>query len=246
LIKLRTHIGYGSPNKQDSHDAHGAPLGVDEVKLTKTRFGWDPEKLFEVPQQALDHMRQAVEKGAKAEKKWAKMFAKYAQSFPELAKEFQDAAEGKLPVNLDEIMPTFDAAAPLATRQASGKVLEVVMPKLPLVLGGSADLTPSNNTKFKGAVDFQKNAYNGRYIRYGVREHAMGAILNGINISGLLRAYAGTFLCFRIICAPRFAWRLCQNIRRFLFSRTTVSASVKTGRRISRSSISPRCGLCRI
>ena len=102
LIKLRTHIGYGSPNKQDSHDAHGSPLGAEEIKLTKKNYGWDPEKHFEIPQQALDHMRQALDKGAKAEKKWAAMFKKYAAAHPELAKEFTDAAEGKLPVNLDE------------------------------------------------------------------------------------------------------------------------------------------------
>jgi transketolase len=202
LIKLRTHIGYGSPNKQDSHDAHGSPLGADEIKLTKKNYGWDPEKNFEIPQQALDHTRQALDKGAKAEKKWAAMFKKYAAAHPELAKEFTDAAEGRLPVNLDEIMPTFDPAKPLATRQASGAILEAVMPKMPLVMGGSADLTPSNNTKFKGAVDFQPNSNNGRYIRYGVREHAMGAILNGINISGLLRAYAGTFFVFADYMRP--------------------------------------------
>jgi transketolase len=202
LIKLRTHIGYGSPNKQDSHDAHGSPLGEEEIKLTKKNYGWDPEKRFEIPQQVLDHMRQAVDKGAKAEKKWAAMFKKYAAAHPELAKEFTDAAEGKLPVNLDEILPTFDPAKPLATRQASGAVLEAIMPKMPLILGGSADLTPSNNTKFKGAVDFQPTAYNGRYIRYGVREHAMGAILNGINLSGLLRAYAGTFFVFADYMRP--------------------------------------------
>jgi transketolase len=202
FIQLRTHIGYGSPHKQDTGEAHGSPLGEDEIKLIKKDYGWDPEQHFVVPQQVLDHMRQAIDKGAKAEKKWEKLFAKYTEAFPELAKEFTDAAEGKLPVNLDELLPKFDLAKPLATRQASGAVLDAVMPKLPLILGGSGDLTPSNNTRYKGAVDFQPNAYNGRYIRFGVREHAMGAILNGVNVSGLLRAYGGTFFVFSDYMRP--------------------------------------------
>jgi transketolase len=202
FIQLRTHIGYGSPHKQDTGEAHGSPLGEDEVRLIKTNYGWDPDQHFVVPQQVLDHMRQALDKGAKAEKKWQKMFAKYAQTYPELAKEFQDAAEGKLPVNIDELLPTFDPAKPLATRKASGKTLDAVMPRMPLVLGGSADLTPSNDTKFEQAVNFAPGAYNGRYIHYGVREHGMGAILNGINVSGLLRAYSGTFFVFSDYMRP--------------------------------------------
>jgi len=202
IIKLRTHIGYGSPNKQDSHDAHGSALGEDEVKLTKKNFGWDPEKTFYVPQEVLDHTRKAVEKGKKAEDAWGRKFKKYAQMYPELAQQFETAAAGKLGLNLDEIMPKFEVGTSPATRQASGKVLNAVMPKLPLILGGSADLTPSNNTWFTGAKDFQKNAYDGRYIRYGVREHAMGSIMNGIAVSGLARAYGATFLVFSDYMRP--------------------------------------------
>lgn len=196
LIKLRTHIAYGSPNMQDTAEAHGAPLGVEEIKLIKQRFGWDPEKSFYIPDEVPAHMREAVSKGKKLEKAWNKLFAAYAQAHPDLAKQFQDAAEGKLPVELDAILPKFPPDKPLATRQASGKVLDALMPKLPLVLGGSADLTPSNNTRWSGAKDFQKNARDGRYLRFGVREHAMGAILNGISVNGLTRAYGGTFLVF--------------------------------------------------
>jgi len=196
IIKLRTHIAYGSPNMQDKAEAHGAPLGEEEIKLTKKRFGWDPEKSFYVPQEVLTHMRKAVKKGKEAEVAWNKMFAEYAKKYPDLAQQFRDAEAGKLPVNLEEILPKFDTSKPLATRQASGKVLDALMPKLPLVLGGSADLTPSNNTRFAGAKDFQKDARDGRYIRFGVREHAMGAIMNGIAVSGLARAYGGTFLVF--------------------------------------------------
>lgn len=196
LIKLRTHIAYGSPNKQDTAEAHGAPLGADEVRLIKERFGWDPEKSFYIPPEVQAHMQKAGKKGKSAEAAWNKLFAGYAQVYPDLAKQLQDAAEGRLPVELDEILPKFQPDKPLATRQASGKVLDALMPKLPLVLGGSADLTPSNNTRWSGAKDFQRDARDGRYLRFGVREHAMGAIINGISVSGLTRAYGGTFLVF--------------------------------------------------
>lgn len=196
IIKLRTHIAYGSPNMQDTAAAHGSPLGEDEIKLMKEKFGWDPEKSFHVPEEVSNHMREALDRGKKAEEKWNKQFKVYAGKHPDLAKAFTDAAEGNLPVDLDEVLPRFQADQSLATRKASGKVLDALMPHLPLVLGGSADLTPSNNTRFADAPDFQKDAPNGRYIRFGVREHAMGAILNGISVSGLLRAYGGTFLVF--------------------------------------------------
>ncbi len=196
IIKLRTHIAYGSPNMQDTAEAHGAPLGEDEIKLMKKKFGWDPDKTFHVPDEVLTHTRKAVEQGKSVEAAWDKLFAEYAKKYPELAKQLRDAAAGKLPINLDEILPKFEAGSSVATRKASGKVLDTLMPKLPLVLGGSADLTPSNNTRFDGAKDFQKNARDGRYLRYGIREHAMGAIMNGISVSGLARAYGGTFLVF--------------------------------------------------
>ncbi len=196
LIKLRTHIAYGSPNMQDKSESHGAPLGENEIKLIKQKYGWDPAKSFYVPEEVLAYMRKAVEKGARAEKAWNRLFENYAKAYPELAGQFRDAAAGKLPVKLDEILPKFEAGSSIATRVASGKVLDALMPKLPLVLGGSADLTPSNNTRFAGVKDFQKNARDGRYIRYGVREHAMAAIMNGISVSGLLRAYGATFMVF--------------------------------------------------
>ncbi len=200
LIKLRTHIGFGSPNKQDSHDAHGSPLGDEEVALTKKRYGWDPEKKFFIPDEALKVFRKEVEKGAQREAEWDALFEKYATAYPELAKKFKRAAERKLPENWEQVwaesVPKFDPATPLATREAQGKVLDAIMPKLPLVLGGSADLTPSNNTKFKGTTDFSKANRLGRYIRYGVREHGMGAIMNGIAVSDMLIPYGGTFFTF--------------------------------------------------
>jgi transketolase len=202
LIKLRTHIAYGSINKQDTAGSHGTPLGAEEVKLTKERFGWDGEKSFVVPDEVLAHIRKAVDRGKRAERKWEKMFEKYAQVYSELAEEFRDAASGELNINFDELLPKFEAGSSIATRKASSKVLDAVMGKLPLILGGSADLTPSNLTKFSGAEDFQKGNRKGRYIRYGVREHAMGAIMNGISVSRMVRAYGGTFLVFSDYMRP--------------------------------------------
>jgi transketolase len=170
--------------------------------LIKERFGWDPEKSFHVPKQVLAHMRKAIGKGKYVETTWDKMFAEYAKAYPELAQQFRDAADGKLPVNLDDILPSFETGSSIATRKSSGKVLDALMPKLPLVMGGSADLTPSNNTEFAGAKAFQKDARDGRYIHYGVREHAMAAIMNGISVSGLARAYGGTFLVFSDYMRP--------------------------------------------
>jgi transketolase len=196
IIHLRTHIAYGAPTMQDTAKAHGAPLGEEEIRKTKERFGWDPEKHFHVPEEALAHMREAVDRGREAEKQWDKLFETYAKQHPDLAKEFKDAIDGNLPIDVARALPKFEAGQAIATRVASGKTLDALMPRMPLVLGGSADLTPSNNTRFTGAVDFQKNSPGGRYIRYGVREHGMGAIMNGISVSGMLRAYGGTFLVF--------------------------------------------------
>ncbi len=196
MIKLRTHIAYGAPNMQDTAAAHGSPLGDDEIALMKKQWGWDPFKKFYVPDEVAEHMGKALDRGKKAEKEWTKLFDAYAEKHPKLAKAFKDASEGNWPIKLDEALPVFEAGKAMATRKASGSVLAALMPHLPLVVGGSADLTPSNNTHFPEADDFQKDTPEGRYIRYGVREHAMGAILNGISISGLLRAYGGTFLVF--------------------------------------------------
>ncbi len=206
LIKLLTHIGYGSPNKQDSHDAHGSPLGDEEVALTKKQYGWDPDKKFFIPEDALAVFRQETTKGEKLERAWNSMFAEYRKAYPDLAKEFELARQRKLPADWERIWkesaPTFSADAPRATREAQGKILDAIMPHLPLVLGGSADLTPSNNTFFKGASDFTASERLGRYIRYGVREHAMGAVMNGIAVSDLVIPYGATFFTFSDYMRP--------------------------------------------
>lgn len=196
IIKLRTHIAYGAPNMQDTAAAHGAPLGDEEIASMKKKWGWDPAQSFHVPDEVAKHMGQAVERGKEAEDAWNQMMITYGAKHPKLGKAFRQAAEGNLPIKIDDVLPVFEAGDAMATRKASGNVLAALMPRLPLVMGGSADLTPSNNTRFPDADDFQKDVPEGRYIRFGVREHAMGAILNGISVSGLLRAYGGTFLVF--------------------------------------------------
>jgi transketolase len=162
----------------------------------KENFGWDPDKSFHVPEKVSAYMEKVKTKGAEAEKAWKEMFADYTREYPDLAKQFRNATAGKLSVNIDEILPEFEAGSSMATRKASGKVLDAVMPKLPFFMGGSADLTPSNLTLFADGKDFQKDCPEGRYLRFGIREHGMGAIVNGISVSRLLRAYGGTFLVF--------------------------------------------------
>ena len=206
LIKFRTHIAYGSPNKQDSHEAHGSPLGEDEVALTKQRYGWDPSKKFFIPDDALIEYRKETGKGAQRESDWNALFMKYEKAHPDLAKAFRSAAARKLPDGWEALwaasVPAFDPAVPMATREAQGRVLDALMPKLPLVLGGSADLTPSNNTRFKGVSDFSRSNRAGRYIRYGVREHGMGAIMNGMAVSDMVIPYGATFFCFTDYMRP--------------------------------------------
>ena len=205
MIKLRTHIGYGSPHKQDTGEAHGSPLGEEEIALTKRRYGWDPDKRFFVPGEALSHFRAEVDKGARLEAEWNALVQRYEAVHPNLAREFHDACirrfpEGWRPLQSD--LPHFDAGSSVATREASGKTLDALIPHMPMVIGGSADLTPSNNTRFKGAQPFTKSNRAGQYIHFGVREHAMGSILNGMAVSDLVVPYGGTFFAFADYMRP--------------------------------------------
>jgi len=212
LIVCRTHIGYGSPHKQDSHEAHGAPLGADEARLTKARLGFPPEASFFIPEEALRHFRRCVERGAKAEAAWRKTFAAWARESPERAEEWRRAMDRSLPPGWDADLPDFADGKPIATRAAFGRVLNAVAPRLPTLMGGSADLTPSNNTAIQGAADFQKGAYDGRDLRFGVREHAMGAILSGMALHGGVRPYGGTFLVFADYMRPSIRLAALMNL----------------------------------
>ncbi|HZS43668.1 MAG TPA: transketolase [Blastocatellia bacterium] len=196
LIVARTHIGYGSPHKQDSREAHGEALGVEEVKLTKEAYGWPPDKQFYVPDEVLQFYRQQVDIGAKREAEWQKRFDAYAKEFPDLAAQWQQWISGKLPEGWDSDFPDFKGAKPLATRNASGEVMNAFAKKLPNFLGGSADLAPSTMTHLKEFGDFEPGNYSGRNFHYGVREHAMGSVNNGIAVGRTLIPFGATFLIF--------------------------------------------------
>jgi transketolase len=203
LICCRTHIGYGSPNRQDTAKAHGEPLGAEEVRLTKEKLGWPPDAQFYVPDAALSHFRRAVAAGQQLQADWQQRFDRYAAAHPDLAALWRQVWSGELPAGWDAAMPTFSAAdGGEATRVASGKVLNAIAPALPTLIGGSADLTPSNNTELKGIPWMEPGQYGGRNIHYGVREHAMGAIMNGLALHGGVIPYGGTFLVFSDYMRP--------------------------------------------
>jgi len=203
LIIARTHIAHGSPNKQDTAEAHGAPLGEEEVKLTKQALGWPLEPTFYVPEAARAHFRRAIERGQALEAEWRARFEAYAAAYPELAETWRSVMSGRLPEEWADKIPTFTpAGGAMATREASGKVLNAIAPSLPTLVGGSADLTPSNNTYLKGYGDFQRSTHRARNLRFGVREHAMGAIMNGMGLYGGLIPYGGTFLIFSDYMRP--------------------------------------------
>ncbi len=203
LIMLRTQIAYGSPNKQGSAAAHGAPLGEEEVGLTKRNLGCQEDETFCVPEEALEIFRACLDKGQAAEKKWQDAFSAYSRENPEAAKQWNDAISGNLPDDWEEQLSLFsESNGPLATRVASGKVLNALAHKIPWLLGGSADLAPSNKTLIESSFDFQKDCYDGRNIRFGVREHAMGAILSGMALHKGIIPYGGTFLVFSDYMRP--------------------------------------------
>jgi transketolase len=202
LITVRTHIGYGSPGKQDTAEAHGAPLGAEEVKRTKAFFGWPQEPAFYQPEEVLTHFRRAIKHGQAWEQEWQTRMASYTSAYPELAAEWQRLLRRELPLGWEASLPTFKASdGAMATRVASGHVLNAVAPKIPNLIGGSADLAASNNTLLQGAGEFGPQNRAGRNLYFGVREHSMGAILNGLAVHGLI-PYGATFLIFSDYMRP--------------------------------------------
>ncbi len=201
IICLRTHIAFGSPNKQDSSDAHGAPLGKDEVCLTKKNLGCPEDAVFCTPDAAVDEFRKCIARGSDAETAWNEKLAAYAKEYRDLSAAYKDTMSGVLPDDWDADIPVF-SEKPVATRAASGKVLNAIAGKLPTLMGGSADLAPSNKTEIAASHDFQKDSYDGRNIRFGVRELAMGAILSGLLLHKGIRPYGGTFLVFADYMRP--------------------------------------------
>jgi len=203
LIICRTHIGYGSPNKQDSETSHGAPLGEEEIRKTKEVYGWDPDKKFYIPDEVLDYFRQAVERGSDYYEDWQKLREAYGEIHPDQLNQFEKFLNRELPENLDDLLPFFDAdETEIATRAASGRVINAIAGEISNMIGGSADLTGSNKTWINDSDVFNADDYRHRNIYFGVREHAMAAAVNGMALHGGLIPYGGTFLIFSDYCRP--------------------------------------------
>jgi transketolase len=231
LILVRTHIGYGAPHKQDTFEAHGSPLGEEELQAAKQQLGWATLEKFYVPEDALRFFRQAVEKGAKAEQEWRKRFEAYQKEFPQEAAEFEQIMSGKLPDNWDADLPKWKPQdKPLATRAAGGQALNALAKRIPNLIGGSADLNPSTNTGLKGMGDFQPPhlqhddvqgavggewSYAGRNLAFGVREHAMGAAVNGLAAHGGILPFSATFLVFSDYMKPAIRLGALSNLKVF-------------------------------
>ncbi len=202
LVIVDTHIGWGSPNRQDTKEAHGEALGEEEVRLTKIAYGWPPDAHFLVPDEVRDYMGKAVERGAKWQQEWDGQYQAWARAFPELARMWQQMSQQELPSGWDKDIPSFPADAKgMATRDSSSKVLNAIAPKVPWLMGGSADLYPSTKTLLKDGGDFEKSNYAGRNFHFGIREHSMGSILSGMALSSL-RPYGATFFIFSDYMRP--------------------------------------------
>ncbi|MCK6577438.1 MAG: transketolase [Anaerolineae bacterium] len=202
LIEIRTIIGYGSPNKQGTSEAHGAPLGKDEIKLVKEFYGWSQEEFF-VPGEALEHFREAVEAGQAKQDEWARRFEAYRAAYPELAAEFERALQGQLPSDWDADIPRYAAGKEIATRVVNGDVLNAIARRVPTFIGGDADLAGSTRTLIKGEGNTGHGKPAARNLRFGVREHAMGAVVNGLALhGGVTKPYSATFLQFSDYMRP--------------------------------------------
>jgi transketolase len=201
LISVKTVIGFGMPT-QGTRKAHSDAPGDDAVKETKRHLGWPEDKQFYIPDDALAHFREAVERGSRQEGEWKTLVANYGETHSELGKQWSATVKGELPEDWETHLPDFKDAKPVATRVASGEVINALAPHLPMLIGGSADLGVSNNTDIKGGGDFEAGSYEGRIIHFGVREHAMGSTLTGISLNGGLIPYGGTFLTFSDYMRP--------------------------------------------
>jgi transketolase len=195
LIDCHTIIGFPAPTKQNSHNAHGAPLGEAEIRATKEILGFDPDASFAVPAEALAEWRSCITRGQAQEAEWSERFAAYRAAFPELAAELERFLSNELPAGWESGLPTFNVSEKLATREASGKIINALAAAIPNLIGGSADLAPSNNTNISGGGDFTPTE-SGRNFHWGIREHAMGSALNGMSLHGGVRPFGATFLIF--------------------------------------------------
>jgi transketolase len=224
LIKVHTHIGFGSPNKADTAAAHGSALGEPEVKLVKENFGFDPAKYFAVPDEVLNYYREAGKKGIDKEKDWNVLFKSYREKYTELANEYELFSSGKLPKGWKQKLPVFKAGEEMATRKASGKVLNALSDYLPNLIGGSADLAPSTDTNLENYKSFSAENNDGRNFHFGIREHAMGAILNGLALSNYIIPYGATFLIFSDYMRPPIRLAAIMKIRAiYVFTHDSIA-----------------------
>ncbi|CAN5508180.1 transketolase [soil metagenome] len=228
LIVVRTHIGFGSPNKVDTAGAHGSPLGPEEVKLTKEAYGVDPGKFFYAPEEVYEFYKKRVEKNKKIENDWNELYEKYKKEYSDLAAEYENFAAGKLNLNGKEVLPKFDPAEKgyekgIETRKASAKVINAIAPHLPLFIGGSADLAPSTDTTINESDSFSPANYAGRNFHFGVREHSMGAELNGMNLTKGIIAFGATFLIFSDYMKPAIRLAGIMKLRSiFIFTHDSI------------------------
>ncbi|MEO7264424.1 MAG: transketolase [Ferruginibacter sp.] len=203
LIILRTHIGYGSPHKQDTSAAHGSPLGEEEIRLTKKFYGWPEDEKFLVPEDVKTHMHIAIEKGVQLESEWNKLLTQYEKKYPELLKHFQQYLKQELPVGWDKDIPVYKPEdGPKATRSVTAEVIKAIAPQLPWLIGGSGDLEPSTDTMIKTSGYIAKGKYENRNIAFGIREHNMCAVSSGISLHGGIRIFAATFFIFTDYARP--------------------------------------------
>ncbi|PQA93268.1 transketolase [Chryseobacterium shigense] len=216
LIKVRSHIGYGSPNKQNTAAAHGSPLGKDEVRLVKENFGFDPDKSFVIPDEVSAFYREAGKKSSQNEDEWNELYKNYKKRYPDLAKEYESVTSGKLPEGWQEKLPVFEPGEEIATRKASGKTLNAIAEYLPQLIGGSADLSPSTDTVLDAYQSFSAKDRDGRNFHFGIREHAMGAVLNGMALSNYLVPYGATFLIFSDYMRPPLRLAAIMKIRQIM------------------------------
>jgi transketolase len=224
IIKIRTHIGYGSPNKEDTAAAHGSALGEAEVRLVKENFGFDPDKHFVVPDEVFNYYQEAGNKGIEKEKNWNNLYKSYKEKYPGLANEYELLSSGKLPEGWKKKLPVFKAGEEMETRKASGKVLNIVADFLPNLIGGSADLAPSTDTNLANYKSFSAENHEGRNFHFGIREHAMGAILNGLALSKYLIPYGATFLIFSDYMRPPIRLAAIMKIRAvYVFTHDSIA-----------------------
>ncbi|MEO5891844.1 MAG: transketolase [Ferruginibacter sp.] len=224
LIKVRTHIGFGSPNKVDTASAHGSPLGADEIKLVKKNFGFDPEKSFDVPAEVLKYYHEAGEKGTELEMLWNELYNSYKLQYPDLAAAYERESKGILPVGWQEKLPVFEVVkGGVATRKASGKVLNAIAESLPGLIGGSADLSPSTDTTLDKFDSFSASNRGGRNFHFGIREHAMGSALNGMALTKNIIPYGATFLIFSEYMRPPIRLAAIMKLRSiFIYTHDSI------------------------